>query len=182
MPEGAQASEYECPECKAPVELDSIACPNCGVEFAQPEGEEPPAVESEPLGESSVGEPLRQKAVEDKPGPLEPPGDEDLLEKARAPGEASARPAVGAGKMARAPALGVGPLSRLGGLIGLFGVLLVLVGVAGAIVGANYDTWIRGAAESSVGGMQQAGILAMAAAAAVGAILFVRAVRTPRAS
>lgn len=173
----AEGDEYICPACSAPVKPDWQACPSCGVEFAPPEAGQAAAegdlgtslddLEAEILG---PGEPTPEEA--DPIGELEREIDAAVAVEtptavaAEAP--AAAPPESAKGPATRKPA---GLVGKLGGLLGTAGLALLLVGALGALVAANYDTWVRGQAASSVGSLQQLGIIAAAGLLAVGVVL-----------
>ena len=170
----AEGGDYICPACSAPVEPDWHACASCGVEFAPPEGGQAAAegdrgtsldeLEKEILGASSAPPPEADPIAE-----LEREIDAAVAVKSpEAATREAARPEGAKGTAARKPA---GVIGRLGGLFAMAGLALLLVGAVGALVAANYDTWVRGQAASSVGSLQQIGIVAAAALSAAGAVL-----------
>ncbi len=182
--------EYACPECDATVEPDWAACPNCGVEFSAPGEDKAPAASAAPEtssqappdaagGEDELGTELDElereieaatpPEVAEEPEGAAPPEPEAKMERAESPGW----------KAAGAEAAGRSPLARLGGIVGTFGVLLLIGGAIGALIAMNYDTWVQGASVNSIGGTQQMAIAGMAAAAVAGAALVLIVRRRP---
>ena len=164
-----EGDEYICPACSAPVEPDWQACPSCGAEFAPPEADAGATdgdsgtgleeLEAEILGATSA-----QAAGPDPISELEAEINEAV---------AAAIPDAPPSEEAKAPPARRKPglLGRLGGLLGTVGLGLLLAGAVGVLVAANYDTWIRGQSASSVGSLQQIGILGAAGLLAVGVVL-----------
>lgn len=177
MADEGDGQEYVCPQCDAPVEVDAAACPSCGVEFA-PAGEPiesaPPA--EKPAPAEGPEEPPEELPVESPDEPPSSPGSPSTRDSDPLPASGSTK--GGTSKGARPFGLRASPLGHFGGLRGTLGLLLLLAGVLGVVVGANYDTWIRGATQSNIGSVQQIALAGAAAVAAVGAALFLRGRRS----
>jgi len=181
-----EAGEYACPECNATVEPDWAACPNCGVEFAPPEEGEAQEAAPPPPAAAAPSPPADVAPVEREEEEMG--RDLEALEKEieeaaaapKAPAAAATARKPPAGRARGKASAGPSPLARFGGLLGTVGVLLLVGGAMGALVALNYDTWIQGATQESVGGLQQVAVVALGAAGAVGAVMFLLVRRRPQ--
>lgn len=165
----AEGDAYICPACSAPVQAEWLACPSCGAEFAPPE-------EGGAAGEGDSGTGLEELEAEILGATSAPAAEPDPITQLEAEINEAVAAAPAEAPPAKAPTSPPAPgkrglLGKLGGLLGTAGLALLLAGAVGALVAVNYDTWIRGQSASSLGSLQQIGILAAVGLLAVGAVL-----------
>jgi hypothetical protein len=80
-------------------------------------------------------------------------------------------PPKGKAAKGKAPASAPKKGGPFGGTLGMIGLLLLLAGVVGVVVVANWDTLVAGASQNSVGTLQLIGIIGAVSVAAVGLLL-----------
>jgi len=174
-------TEFECPECGALFTEGTVKCPGCGMDFEWDEEEEVDAeasvdellgdieqdVADAGVGEVPVGEAIEGEEEAPEPEPeLEPePEPEPELEPEPEP-EPEPMPAVAAKAKGGLP------------MLGLIFMGLAVVALVGTLVIANYDVWIQGAAEESMGDRQQMfvylGIVGVIVCGAIGMLFTMR--------
>ena len=188
----AEAEEYVCPNCEAPVEPEWKACPNCGIEFegaeeaaAPPPAAPPPAkvTPPPPPPKPAAPPPARTAPPPPPPKPAAPPP-------AKGPRPPKADKAPKAPKSPRTKGKVPGPaflrplIGRFG-IIGFLGLPVALAGLGGFFVIMNYDTILGGQRANDIGPNQLNAMLGAVAVAGVGVFLtilgFTRA-RAPGAS
>jgi hypothetical protein len=133
-----EETEYVCPECGVNLPANAAKCPGCGLEFASDGNEGVSAPEEEAGGEESV---------EATPTELSEAAAEGEAEEG-APAEEPFAPAP-----TKAPRKGF--LGGLLGPVGLTFLVLAVLAVVGTVVLLNWDVWIQGASEESVGDRQR---------------------------
>lgn len=178
------ADEFECPVCRALLQSDWKACPNCGVELDWTEPAPPTAGAPDlpAAGVVNLQRAIGPPASAAHPPPPPPPPFEPL-DQLEHEIKAALAPPSRAGAVPppkKAPTAAATRASRSkkrkrrrapGTLLGNAGLALLTAGVGGVLVAVNYDTWVRGQANSAIGSVQQLGIMGMDLVAATGAVL-----------
>jgi uncharacterized Zn finger protein (UPF0148 family) len=154
--------QFECPECKTLFGLGTVSCPGCGMEFEWDEEQT----------EEALDELIEQ--VEEGEGtevPYDPSPEPEVVadttpdEVTEAPYDPTPEPevvaAIAAVETAEPPleeapmAVGEPPAKKKAlSMLGIVFAFLAVVSVIGLLVVLNYDTWIDGAEENSIGDTQ----------------------------
>ncbi len=163
-----EEEQFECPECGNLFGVGTMTCPGCGMAFEWDEEETEEALDEliEQVGEGEVGE---------TEAPYDPsPGTEDVADPAsdevtEAPYDPTPEPepvaAPASYEEMEAPSevpVEEGPMALEGpvvkkkalSMLGIAFAVLAVISVIGLMVVLNYDTWINGAEENSIGDTQ----------------------------
>ena len=163
-----EEEQFECPECGNLFGVGTMTCPGCGMAFEWDEEETEEALDEliEQVGAGEVGETA---------APYDPsPGTEDVADPAsdevtEAPYDPTPEPepvaAPASYEEMEAPSevpVEEGPMALEGpvvkkkalSMLGIAFAVLAVISVIGLMVVLNYDTWINGAEENSIGDTQ----------------------------